>query len=182
MTKAEIRKVIRDSVEPHQICRIYLKYDYYYRYYFPLIVSEKLFLGAEEDDFILDGYCIRRIRDVEKAEIKDDKCLEINIAEGILENLMIPNVDITEWKTALISLEAMKINIIIENESLNDNDAEYVIGRIIKVMSSKVIFKEFDADGEWQDQLIEIPYTQISSVTFGSRYVEVFSKYVKAIG
>ena len=39
-------------------------------------------------------------------------------------------------------------------------------------------FKHFDADGIWQDELLEIPFSQITTVVFGSRYVETLSKYV----
>ena len=42
----------------------------------------------------------------------------------------------------------------------------------------RVFFKHFDADGIWQDECYEIPFSQITSVTFASRYVDIFSKYV----
>lgn len=38
-----------------------------------------------------------------------------------------------------------------------------------------------DADGVWIDELFEMPFSQITSITFGSRYVEVFSKYLPPI-
>lgn len=145
------------------------------------MVGERLFLGAEEDDFILDGYSIRRFKDVEKVEIKDDKCLEIDYAEGLLENLVIPSVDITDWKTSLMSLQKIGKNIIIEKESPNQDEVEFAIGRVIKVLKNKVVFKAFDADGIWEDELWEISFPQITSITFGSRYVEVFSKYLPPI-
>lgn len=72
----------------------------------------------------------------------------------------------------------MNINIIVEKESLNDDECEFAIGKIVKVLKTKVIFKGFDADGVWQEDFYEIPYSQITSVTFASRYVDVFSKYV----
>ena len=48
----------------------------------------------------------------------------------------------------------------------------------MKVLKNKVLFRHFDADGIWQDEPYEILFSQITTVTFGSRYVEVFSKYV----
>jgi hypothetical protein len=39
----------------------------------------------------------------------------------------------------------------------------------------------FDADGIWDEEPTEILFSNVTSVTFGSRYVEVFSKYVPKI-
>lgn len=181
MIKTQIKERMRQAIEPHKICRVFLQYDAYYRYYFPLIVGERLFLGAEEDDFILDGYAIRRFRNVTKAEIKDDKCLEIILAEGLLEQLATPDVDITDWKAALTSLQRIGKNVIIQKESLDEDEAEFAIGRILKVLKNQVLFRAFDADGVWEDELREIPFSEITSITFGSRYVEVFSKYLPPI-
>ena len=181
MTKTRVKEMMMQAIEPHKLCRVNLKYDAYYRYYFPLLVGERLFLGAEEDDFILNGYSIRRFKDVVKSEIRDDKCLEIDIAEGLIEHLVTPDVDITDWKTSLMSLQKIEKNIIIENESLDEDEAKFAIGKVVKVLKNKVLFKTFDADGIWEDEFWEIPFTKITSITFGSRYVEVFSKYLPPI-
>ena len=119
-----------------------------------------------------------RFCDIKKAEIKNDKCLEIIKAEGILEKMQTPQIDITDWYSAFLSLSNLGFNIIVERESLVDDECEFAIGKIEKVLKSKVIFKHFDADGIWQDECYEIPFSQITSVTFASRYVDVFSKYV----
>lgn len=181
MAKTKIRELMEQAIEPHKICCVFLKYDVNYKYYFPLIVEERLFLGAEEDDFILDGYSIRRFKDVVKAEIKDDKCLEIDSAEGLLDHLVTPDVDITNWKTSLTSLQKIGKNIIVEKESLDENKAEFAIGKVVKVLKKKVLFRAFDAGGVWEDELRKIRFSQIISITFGSRYVEVFSKYLPPI-
>lgn len=70
---------------------------------------------------------------------------------------------------------------LIEHESPDDKEWEYWIGRIEKVLKTKVLFLHFDADGIWQDEPYEIPFSRITSVTFDSRYVTVFSKYVQFI-
>lgn len=181
MNKSEMKELINNAIYPHLICRTYFKYDAgVYRYCFPLKVSENLFLGAVEDDFLLDGYTIRRFRDLTKAEIKDDKCLEIAKAEGLLDKLVVPDVDISDWHTVFVTLQAIGKNVIVENESANPEESEFVIGKIVKVLSNKVRIQAFDADGVWEDEW-DIPFTQITSVTFGARYVEVFSKYLPAL-
>lgn len=181
MKKYEMKALLAGAIHPAKLCRVFLTYDRNYRYYFPLKISDRLFLGAEEDDFILDGYSIRRFRDVEKIEIKDDKCLEIDRAEGLLDQLVTPDVDLTDWRSVFASLDKISCHIIIQRERLDEENELFAIGRIMRVMSRHVLLKHFDADGNWQEECWAIPYSQITSVTFGSRYVEVFSKYLPPI-
>lgn len=178
MKKSEIKAVISHGVNQRNLCRIFFRYDINYRYYFPLISNDKLFLGAEEDDFLIDGYSIRRYVDVTKVQIKEDKCLEILQKEKIIDNIQTPNVDISNWETVFSSLKKMNKNIIVEKESLKDNECEFVIGRIDKVYKKFTYVYHFDADGIWQEEPYRIPYTAITSVSFGTRYVEIFSKYL----
>lgn len=179
MTKTEMKEMMKNAIEPRRLCRVYMKYDAHYWYYFPLLVSDKLFLGAEEDDFILDGYSIRMFRDVKKVEIKDDKCSEILRAEGVPDGLVVPEVDVSDWYHVFLSLQCLGKNVIVEEETVDGVDSQFAIGKIVKVLKQKVLLREFDADGIWQEGLLEIPYTRMTSVTFGSRYVEVFSKYLE---
>lgn len=65
-----------------------------------------------------------------------------------------------------------------EKESLNENECELIIGRIERVFKKFAFVYHFDADGIWQDEPFKIPYTGITSVSFGTRYVDVFSKYL----
>ena len=178
MKKLEIIELINMAVKSKEMCRIFFKYNYYYSYHFPLITSEKLFLSANEDDFIIDGFTVRRFCDVKNIEIKNDKCVEIIKYEGVLDDIKVPEIDVKDWYNTFLSLSKLNINIIIEKESLNDDECEFAIGKIVKVLKTKVIFKGFDADGVWQEDYYEIPYSQITSVTFACRYVDVFSKYV----
>lgn len=178
MKKLEINNLINTAARTKGLCRILFKYDTDYSYLFPLLTSEKLFLSANEDDFIIDGFTVRRFCDVKNAEIKKDKFAEIIKQEGITDNIKVPEIDITDWYHVFLSLSEFKINIIIEKESTDDDECEFAIGKIIKVLKTKVIFSHFDADGIWQDKHYEIPYSQITSITFSSRYVDVFSKYV----
>ncbi len=178
MRKCDIKELIKKAINPRKICRVYMKYDAYYRYCFPVLVSDKLFLGANEDDFILDGFTIRRFKDVVKAEIKDDKCLEIAIAEGIADKIDVPDINLSDWYNVFVSLQTMNKNIIVQKESIDDEEWLFAIGRINKVTKTKVYFQHFDADGIWEDEPWEIPFTEITSVSFGTRYVETFSKYV----
>ena len=178
MRKCDIKELMKKAINPRKMCRVFMKYDAYYRYCFPVLVSDKFFLGANEDDFILDGYTISRFRDVEKVEIKDDKCLEIIIAEGVIDKIVVPDLNLTDWYSVFVSLQSMNKNIIVEKEDQDDDECIFAIGRIDRVTKTKVYFKHFDANGIWEEELWEIPFTEITSVSFGTRYVETFSKYV----
>ena len=178
MKKIEIIELINTAVKSKEMCSIFFKYNYHYSYHFPLKTSEKLFLSANEDDFIINGFSVRRFCDIKKVEIKDDKCVEIIKCEGVLDNIKMPEINITDWYNTFLSLSKLNIYIIVEKESQDDDECEFAIGKIVKVLKTKVIFKDFDADGVWQEDYYEIPYSQITSVTFASRYVDVFSKYV----
>ena len=102
---------------------------------------------TEEDDFIIDGFAIRRFCDLTKVQIKEDKCIEIIKNEGILNNLSAPDIDLTDWHSVFLSLQRIGKNIIVEKESLDDDECEFAIGNIEKVLKNKILFKHFDADG-----------------------------------
>ena len=178
MTKTEMKELVRALIDTQDMCRVYFKYDPNYYYFIPFKVSENLFLAAEEDDFIIDGFSIRRFRDVKKVEIKDDMCPKIIKAEGILDGLTPPEVEITDWHSAFVSLKRLGEIIIIERESIDPDESLFAIGRIEKVNKTNLVFSHFDADGVWQDEVYVIPFTQITSVTIGSRYSRFFAKYV----
>jgi hypothetical protein len=69
---------------------MYSRYNTNFFYYFPLASNDKLFLCAEEDDFIFKGYSIRRFVDITKVEIKEDKCVETLKSEGIVSSIKNP--------------------------------------------------------------------------------------------
>ena len=178
MKKSEMKEFVRKAAQNKDLCRTYFKYDAYYTYHFPLLVNDKLFLSATEDDFILDGFEIKRFCDLKKVEVKDDMAAKITKAETKIFDLPIPQIDLSDWRSAFLSLQKIGRNIIIEHESLDENEWDFYIGHVVKVLKNKVIFKHFDADGIWQDEPYEIPFSKITSVTFGCRYVDIFSKYV----
>ena len=178
MKKSEMKELFNNSISSKPILEILMKYDAYERYCFPLKASDKLFMYTKEDDFILDGFTIRRFCDLEKIDTVNNACRQIIDKEGVLNGLTVPDIDLTDWRSVFLSLQAYGKNIIIEHASKNDDEWEYYIGRIVKVLKNKVVFKHFDAGGVWVDEPYDIPYSYITNVSFDSRYVTVFSKYV----
>lgn len=178
MKKIEKMEIISNAIGSKQLLRFFMKYDVNYFYYFPLKISDKLFMGIEEDDFILDGYSIRKNSDIRKIVRKDDLCNKIFIEEGIVSKIETIDINITNWRTVFDSLLKFNEIIIIESEDIEPEFSEFTIGKIIKVSKNNVHFKDFDADGVWSENELVIPFSSITSVTLRSRYINVWSKYV----
>lgn len=175
MKKQEKIDLLRRGIDETAICRCYFTYDPNYFYYYPNAVNERFILGQEEDDFILDGYCIRKISQLKKVEIKDDKCSEINRLFGITDQIAPPNVDIGSWQSIFQSLASKEQYVEIE-DAIN---GLFVIGVIEKALKDKLYFKSFDADGIWDEDSVEIRYSTITSVKWGTRYAEYWKRYLE---
>lgn len=188
MKKSDKINCLYNCVGTYHLCRCYFKYDINYWYFYILDYSEKLILGIEEDDFILDGFQIRKIADLRKIEIKDDICVKINREKKLLDNVQKPDIDLSSWKSVFESLRELdcyitiqhEINVlrVCENNCENKENLEtenleeslFYIGTIKKVSKSAVELHPFDD--------VTIPYSKITSVTFGDRYSQTWKEYL----
>lgn len=171
--KQEKIDLLQECIQKTNICRCYFSDDPGYFYSYPMAVNEKFLLGYEEDDFILDGCFIRKISHLKKVEVKTDKCHEINKMFGVTDQLADPGIDISCWQSIFQALARLDTFIIIE-DSVN---GQFAIGTIQKVLKNKLYFKHFDANGVWDDGELVIPYSQITSVEWGSRYAVYWKRY-----
>jgi len=178
MKKSEIKELVKGASEESKLINAYFCYDANYYNLIPLTLNDNLFLAVNEDDFIFDGYSIFRFKDLTKVKIKNDMCDKILREEGLTSRITIPSIDIRNWKSVFEHLEGMNVNIIIEKRAIDKSDYEFVIGKIDKVYKQFAYLWHFDADGVWQDSPIRVPFAEITNVTFGSRYVDIFSKYI----
>ncbi len=179
MKKIDKISILNEALKKELVCNIIFNYDAVYFNLLPLSISDKFVLSAEEDDFIIDGFCIRKISDIKKIRQKE------NIIAKILKNEVeipkAPNVNIESWYNVFSDLFKIGKNVIIEIESLNDKECEFNIGKIISVGKNYVLFRHFDAEGIWEEDSFRIFFSEITSVTFESRYVSIFSKYIDDI-
>lgn len=175
MKRQDKLDMIQSAIETPKLCRCYFTYDENYYYFYPSAVNEKFFLGQEEDDFILDGYCIRKISQLKKVELKNDKCNEINRMFGITDQVANPGIDISSWQSIFEGLSLLDGYIQIE-DAVN---GQFAIGVIEKVGKDRLYFKPFDADGVWDADGLEIRYSQITSVQWGTRYAEHWKRYLE---
>lgn len=173
-TLAELREGLRALTEPRTMCGIEFEYSDNLVYGFPLIVAEQLFLMAEDDDFILDGFIIRRLRDIYELGYRKGIYQHIAEQEG-LTSFDLPDVNISDWANAFNSLKKLGKHVIVEREY---GEGFFYIGTIETVADDHVLLCHYDADGIWQEEPVAIQYRDITSVSFGTRYAETFSKYV----
>lgn len=180
MKKSEIKELISENIDK-KILFSYKreKCDNYNNYSMLLDISDTLILGLHEDDFMFNGFEIMRLKDITRAEFQDDYYNNIIKKEGLLDNIIIPNIRLDSWQTVFEDLQSLGNNLIIEKESLDKDECEFWIGKILRVYKNSVHIHHFDADGIWDDGYFIIQYSVITSVTFGSRYVDIFSKYLK---
>ncbi len=176
MNKTDKINILWDSIGTYNLCRCFFTYDSYYWYFYILDHSDKLLLGIEEDDFILDGFQIRKISDLKKVEIKDGLCPKMNEENQLLAEVKKPEIDLSSWRTVFESLDALKCFLIVENEKPEKDDKFFYLGYIKEIKKSCVVFSSVDADGIWTEHVI-IPYSKITSVTFKDRYSTTWQKY-----
>lgn len=165
MKRSKKLKILRKTCGTYDFCRCWFEYSDFYKYFYILDYSDKLFLGAVEDDFILDGFEINRLCDIDSIEVKDDKCIKINKRLGLLDNIEKPDIDLTSWGTVFKSLVGADLFVIIQNQY----NGGFYIGKIREVRRKSVVFKHFDAFGIWQHK-VKIPFSEITSVRFADRY------------
>ena len=100
MKRSKKISVLRECARNKHICRCFYEYDKSYWYYYINDFNDKFVLGQEENDFELNGYTIRKIDELQKAEIKNDICEEINRLNGVAGQIKAPGI----YKSPLLSL------------------------------------------------------------------------------
>lgn len=178
MKKSKMKELVKNAAENINIINAYFQFDPAYYNLIPLTSNDKLFLVLYEDDFAFDGYRIYRFKDLVKVKIKNDMCDKILKEEGLTSNVVVPSIDISSWKSAFESLKSMDRNIIVEKQTADGKDLEFVIGRIDQIHKKFAYVWHFDADGIWGDSPTKVPYSEIIDIRLGCRYVDIFSKYV----
>ncbi len=172
-TLAELREDLQIRIDQRIMTGIEYEYGDGAKYGYPVRVGKDLFLIAVDDDFILNGFKVRRLRDI--FEIQDRNGMYQTIAEKEgLTDFEVPDVDITDWRSVFTSLKRMNRHIIVEREYEPDF---FRLGIIESVAEDHVVLRHYDADGVWQEPA-RIEYHEITSVTFDDRYANTFSKYV----
>lgn len=178
MKRFEINAVLEEACRQTLLCRMFLKADPNCYSCFPLKSSEELFLYMDEQDFRLDGYVVRRMKDIVEINSKVDLTNDILESEGVTSQIQKIDIDLSSWEGMLSYLSHNRLNAIYESEDRNSGNIDYVIGRIEKKDDRYIYVRGFDTDGKWEEKPTRIAFSELVSISFGTRYVEVFSKYL----
>jgi len=177
MKEKKICSILDKSMKKRCVITGYIGKDKVYYNFVVLDRSDELVLAARDLDFQIDGYMIFEIKKINKLmdlEYKTDKYNQIMQAEGVLEGLEIPSVNLKSL--AHVFNDFQKANRLISMTVAN-NDHGYYIGTIEKVKEKSILFSHFDAEGEWYGP-DKLKWKDIELIQFGDRYARTFSKYV----
>lgn len=166
---------MKDKIKLNEHIRVFFKDENGSHSLVPLKINDEFMLCAVDDVFMFDGYTVVRLEDIEEIHIRP-KYREMLKGEKVFDNIEVPNITIDSWKDVFNSLYELNENIILESDDLIQNN--FLVGRIEKVMEYGVTFRAFDTNGDWDKDASVISYSHITSVTFKSRYINVFSKYL----
>lgn len=176
MNKKDMVDLIASCLGAGRMVRTYFRYDEdSWYYYYPTAVNERFLVGQEEDDFQLDGYHIRKISDLVKAEIRSDLCEQINIWNGVVNGIKGLDMDISSWPSVFRSAVLQDKLIIVED----DLNGVYRLGKIKKACARYVLLEDIDADGVIQEEPYRFPYSKITHVAWDTRYADNWYRYMK---
>ena len=167
--------IINSSILDKKIITCYFTYRDYYVHYYAGAVTDKFLFAIEEYDFSLNGYEITKLSKLKKVKIRDDKTDEINEMLGNKKDISYPNINLNSWKDILES-NCLKDELI-EFELFNDDTHYY--GKIVKTYKNSFTFLCFDADGIWDDEVVEINYRDINGIVWNSWYLKGWKFYFK---
>ena len=172
MKLADKLNILNRSKETRKMVTCYFTYDASYVHYYVLDVNEKFVCAAEEFDFMIKGYEIRKISRLQKCRMRNDKTDEINEIFGVTRQIEFLNINLSNWRSIFKYLH--DLDDYVELECCNDGTCYY--GKILKVNRSSILFWDFDADGVWQEP-IEIPFKDIDGVVWDSWYLNGWQDY-----
>ena len=178
MKKFEITAVLEEACRQTLLCHMFLKADPNCYSCFPIKTSEDLFLYMDEQDFRLDGYVVRRLKDIIEINSKTDLTNDILESEGVTAQVKRIDMDLSSLEGVLSYLSHNRLNAIFESEDRNSGNIDYVIGRIEKRDDRYLYVRAFDTNGSWEEKATRIAFSELVSISFGTRYVDIFSKYL----
>jgi hypothetical protein len=150
---------------------------------FILDASDDLLLVQNVSDFMLDGYSVIKIGDIEKIRYsKFEKYFEMMLTkEGFTENIGIKyKVDLTDLSSVFKTIKLNKTYVIARCQKTNDE--RFIIGPIEEFTQKSVKIRYFDATGYLDEKLTGLKYKDITTIEFDTEYINYFTKYLRKKG
>lgn len=176
MKREKIMERLRWAAEERLLCKVYMRGKADYVNCWPLMVSDELLVCAHDVDFLLNGYGAYAIDRIRRVDIKEDKCAEFSRMEGMLEQLIVPEVACESWQALFASLPTDQL-VGVERANPPEDEAYFAVGRIVKAGKKRLHMLYVDSEAVWQEAPWRIRYSDMREVTFADRYLTVFGKY-----
>lgn len=147
---------------------------------FPIFLSDKFVLTTIITDFRDEGYAILRTKDIMDAYSNESVAFneQICISEGLQDKIYQDHVkEIDSLKQIFLQLNNYDGFICVQCEQQLERCSFYM-GRIVDVEDDTVRFKDIGMDGVWDDEVHDIPYEDITQISYGDNYSKMYYKYV----
>lgn len=137
--------------------------------------SDSLVLAVSECDYVLDGFRLIPLSGIESLKPRKPIQAEIERSYALYAHLQTPELDLTDWRTALEDL-SKKESLVSVEWLCKDGLYKWRIGRIERVKKHSLILRAFDVNAVWQEPQ-KIPFDAIHIVSFGDRYAEGWKRW-----
>ena len=159
-----ITTVERKRIDPHRLYGVVVG------------ESDMLMLLHQENNFLFDGYMVVRKRDITKvgSSLANNYCVRLMKKEGLWEKVprSIEKLPLDSWADLLAKFVGKVV--ILENERTGN----FYIGPIQEITKTGVVIREFWPDGVQCHSNTRVPFSKITSMTFGDRYSTIHAKYL----
>jgi hypothetical protein len=147
---------------------------------FVLGLGRDLVLLHQFHDFYPEGYAVLRVDDIKQVRSgKHERFWETMLrGEGLMRQVGITDeVPLDDFRSLLADFQIHGRYIIIECESKEAADDDYLIGRILILGDKTVSIMHFDSLGNWYDEPAVVAYDDITKVQFECPYMRI-TKYL----
>lgn len=147
----------------------------------PVAVENELVVLQRQMNFVLDGYCALRTGDITEVEQMDDVPFlkKVMAGEKLYDAVKAPDFACRGWQELLEGIMAQYGGWAAVECEGNPEESLYFLGRLMKVDSRYLTMKRVDALGNWLSDPLVLPLDDVTLVSFGDRYLEIFRKYCK---
>jgi hypothetical protein len=146
---------------------------------FALACSDRLVLLQQLREFSPDGWTLVRLADIDEVESGEDAnpfFEKVWRAERLGPEPPPFVVPVSDFVTALKAIAAEQRLTIIECETIDGEDDEFVLGRVLAVDDLRVTVVPIGASGEWLAR-DAIPIARITKLQIDTPYALMFHKY-----
>ena len=131
------------------------------------------------DGFDLDGYVAvlrSRVRSLHTSKHRDFRKRVLQAEGAWSRALRTPSIDLNSAATILRSLRKLQRFVIVVCETFDEWHSLHC--RIVRVTEDHAILHGFDGAGQWEHRPKRVAISEITRICFGSRYVNLYQKYV----